>query len=206
MEAKRWGPFTGRQLTTIIVAVILGAIAVPITANATSTGDDVVITDPTANPEQYAKVTGGKLQVGDNHLKTDILGNLRVAASYGNVTARAAQPGDAVNSSVIPIGTVVTTIASAPSDKAVVITSIHFSFLTGSAGTLDVWRSTGNCNASTLDSVAKLTGTDVGVVVLPFEPGLVLQPNTSLCALKSNSGFTVWVDSNGYAVPASELG
>ena len=64
MAPNRWGPFTGRQLTTMFVATVLAVAAIPIAAQATSTGQDVVITDPTATPERYAKVdTSGQLAV-----------------------------------------------------------------------------------------------------------------------------------------------
>jgi hypothetical protein len=64
VHAKQWGPFTGRQLTTIIVAVIL-AVAVPVGASAAVNGNPVFLTD----------ATSGK------HAGIDPNGNLKVQAA-----------------------------------------------------------------------------------------------------------------------------
>jgi hypothetical protein len=44
--AKTWGPFTGRQLTTIIVALVIGVIAAPSAVWAVDTFSNVAIEDP----------------------------------------------------------------------------------------------------------------------------------------------------------------
>ena len=124
MAPKRWGPFTGRHLTTMFIALVIGAVAVPITAQATSTGQDVVITDPSASPERYAKVdANGKLQVSDAHLRTDAFGNLKVASQYGVVTARSANLDDAFHGSkTLGLNDEDLAIAGA---VRVVVTSLH---------------------------------------------------------------------------------
>ncbi len=55
--AKTWGPFNGRQLTTIIVAIVIGVIATPTAVWAVDTFSNVAIQDP---------VTGVKAQVDNN--------------------------------------------------------------------------------------------------------------------------------------------
>jgi hypothetical protein len=59
---RNWGPFNGRQLTTIIVALIVGIVMIPATAWAVSF-TNVAITDP--GGVNRAKVSaGGSLQIG----------------------------------------------------------------------------------------------------------------------------------------------
>jgi hypothetical protein len=61
MQAKQWGPFTGRQLTMIIVAIVV-AVAVPVGASAAVKGNPVFLTD--ANSGNRAGVdTNGNLKV-----------------------------------------------------------------------------------------------------------------------------------------------
>ena len=53
-QAKTWGPFSGRQLTVVIVALVIGFIAAPSAVWAVDTFSNVAIEDP---------VTGVKAQV-----------------------------------------------------------------------------------------------------------------------------------------------
>jgi hypothetical protein len=121
MEPKRWGPFSGRQLTTIVLGIV-AAVAFPVGAFAA--GSAVTITDPVNNNQ--AKVDSlGKLQVGDNHLKTDILGNLRVAPQYGNVTAREAELTSAFSTPVVGVGASTVLIRTNSAAEGAIVTSIH---------------------------------------------------------------------------------
>jgi hypothetical protein len=70
---RRWGPFSGRQLTVIIVSLMVGLVLVPSTVWAVDTFSNVAIEDP---------VSGVKASVDAQH-------NLAVA---GTVHALAASP------------------------------------------------------------------------------------------------------------------
>jgi hypothetical protein len=202
METKRWGPFTGRQLTTIIVGVLL-AIALPVAANATSTGQDVVITDPTASPERYAKVDQfGKLQVGDNHLKTDILGNLKVAPQYGNVIARRANVEDGFNAAV-GVGTTGTQLAAA-GGTPLVITSLHASTSGVAAAEDTLVQIVGpkpDCAVAGgfLLDVVTVENTTVN---LDYEPGILIPAGQRLCAHKHASDYDAVIGVSGYVANA----
>jgi hypothetical protein len=212
METKRWGPFTGRQLTTIIVGVLL-AIALPVAANATSTGQDVVITDPTASPERYAKVdANGKLQVGDNHLKTDILGNLKVAPQYGNVTvdgkviARSAPVRTSFHSGVNVVDTTKRTVAVTVPDSAIVITSLHVDVhnpgTTPGASINIAVSNTSTCP----DFVTEVVTPSVrGPIVLPYDPGLLVLPGGRLCAWVDSPSQSAHISAVGYITSVEDL-
>jgi len=45
-QARTWGPFTGRQLTAIVIAIIVGGVLVPSTVWAVDTFSNVAIEDP----------------------------------------------------------------------------------------------------------------------------------------------------------------
>src|SRR3954449_2470234 len=64
MAQKTWGPFTGRQLTVIIVALIVGVVALPSAVWAVDTFSNVAIEDPVSGVK--ASVNSSKaLLVGD---------------------------------------------------------------------------------------------------------------------------------------------
>jgi hypothetical protein len=61
---KTWGPFSGRQLTTMFVALVIGAVLVPSTVWAVDTFSNVAIEDPVSGVK--ASVDAGHHQlVGD---------------------------------------------------------------------------------------------------------------------------------------------
>jgi hypothetical protein len=70
-EHKTWGPFNGRHLTVIVVALIIGAVLIPSTVWAVDTFSNVAIEDP---------VSGAKASVDSTH-------HVLVSAS-GTVNAR----------------------------------------------------------------------------------------------------------------------
>ena len=203
MQTKRWGPFTGRQLTTIILGISL-AVALPVAANATSTGQDVVITDPTASPERYAKVDQfGKLQVGDNHLKTDLLGNLKVAPQYGNVIAREANLQDAFTGAqgVTTTGTQLAAAGSTP----LVVTSLHVS--TSLVDTNEdtsvtiVGPTPTECSILTgnLLDLVTVENTTVG---LDYGLGIRVPAGQRLCARKDSNTYNAVIGVSGYVANA----
>src|SRR5438045_3966420 len=105
---KTWGPFTGRQLTTIIVTLIV-CVLVPGTVWAIDTFSNVAIEDP---------VTGVKAMVDSSrHLRVgDGVGPLTVDGSV-NETA----PANFVRvfANVIPSSCV--NVYTVPADKALIV-------------------------------------------------------------------------------------
>jgi hypothetical protein len=59
MQQRTWGPFNGRHLTTIAVALIVGMVLVPGAVYAVDTFTNVAIQDPTSGAK--TKVTNGGL-------------------------------------------------------------------------------------------------------------------------------------------------
>jgi hypothetical protein len=57
MATKQWGPFTGRQLTTMFV-VLIAAIAVPVGATAAVSGSSVFVTDAKSGVHAGVDATG----------------------------------------------------------------------------------------------------------------------------------------------------
>src|SRR5947207_15952299 len=70
-EHRTWGPFNGRHLTAIIVAIVVGAVLIPSTVWAVDTFSNVAIEDP---------VTGAKASVDATHHRwwATVLGPLTV--------------------------------------------------------------------------------------------------------------------------------
>ena len=110
MNANRLGPFTGRQLTTIIVTLIV-VVLFPLGAWAV-TGSNVFVTDATSGA----------------HAKVDSNGNLQTKVSSGSVNATPAAPNQQFISTVTfsDVGPKCKTLVTPPTGKAVVITTVHF--------------------------------------------------------------------------------
>src|SRR4051794_8894691 len=88
MGQKTWGPFNGRQLTVIVVALIIGVVALPGAVWAVDTFSNVAIQDP---------VTGVKASVNKSKsvLVGDASGPLTVDGKVSPVP-----PGQVLNSGV----------------------------------------------------------------------------------------------------------
>ena len=110
MNANRLGPFTGRQLTTIIVTLIV-VVLFPLGAWAV-TGSNVFVTDATSGA----------------HAKVDSNGNLQTKVSSGSVNATPAAPNQQFIGTVTfsDVGPKCKTLVTPPTGKAVVITTVHF--------------------------------------------------------------------------------
>jgi hypothetical protein len=110
MNTNRLGPFTGRQLTTIIVTLIV-VVLFPLGAWAV-TGSNIFVTDATSGA----------------HAKVDSNGNLQTKVSSGSVNATPAAPNQQYISTVTfsDVGPKCKTLVTPPTGKAVVITTVHF--------------------------------------------------------------------------------
>lgn len=76
--------FTGKQITLMVVAVSAATILTPAAVNA-ATGSSVNITDPVYAANK-ARVTGGKLYVGDGYGPMTVDGLVRVSDGTGALT------------------------------------------------------------------------------------------------------------------------
>jgi hypothetical protein len=114
-NVSRWGPFTGRHLTIMFVAVVLGGVVVPATAWARVTFSNVAITD--------AK--------GVNRAKVDASGNLHTKANGTVIASDVNTPGRSVFNATLfvhfsnqsPFGT--NPAISVPAGKRFVIRSVN---------------------------------------------------------------------------------
>jgi hypothetical protein len=178
------GPFTGGQLTTIVVAFVV-VIGFPFAAFAV-TGNNVFVTD----------ATSGK------HAKVDSTGNLETKVVKGSVTA-------------LPLGTAAfhaltyscgqCAIAVPASGKALLVTSVHLNLesvtATGSNDFLSLYRGTDSTCSTNEAEIGLVSPSEVGEIVLPFEPGFPIQAGKALCIFNHDTsslsfdasafGFTV---------------
>jgi hypothetical protein len=195
---RGWGPFTGRQLTTII-CVGLVTILFPVGAWAVS-GSNVFVTDIHSG-DHAAVNSAGQLQTHPNGTQT-VAGSVTAAVS-GSVTATPSPPsamyhefaGGNVND-CIPI-------ATAPVGEATVLTSIHVTAGVGISGTVRLAASA-NCASQTLDFAA-MSSAD-GQRDFEFPSGLPVANGHHLYVqVKEASGSPdVGVYSFGYNVPAAQ--
>ena len=116
MEPKRWGPFSGAQLTVILVTLI-AVVALPVGAGAVLSFSNVAITDPG----------------GVNRATVDAAHNLHTSVNGGTVgvtgavTATQTPPSLTFHKQAAGSGSGCVTIATAPAGKALVIDEVHVS-------------------------------------------------------------------------------
>jgi hypothetical protein len=128
METKRWGPFSGRQLVVIIVALVAGAVMTPVAVGA-ATGS-VNIEDAT-NPTRKAKVdANGRLSVDSGLANFSGVGF--TAITGGTVTAAPAPTSELFTSNAGIFGSGV--LYEPPDGKAAVITAVNLNY-NGPSGT-----------------------------------------------------------------------
>lgn len=191
---RGWGPFSGRQLTIIIVAVVV-IVGLPVGAFAVVSGSNSFITDTVSGA--HATVDGA-----------------------GQVLAAQAPPNSAV---VHALGFGVTdTVRYAeiftPGTKAVVLTEIDFNqqALTSSAATLYLFTAGHNACSTTgsvgTNNVAILTFRSPAPgnlqIPLAFPSGVSIRAGHALCAyLATWNGTSTNVDVdaniNGHYIPAA---
>jgi hypothetical protein len=176
------GPFTGRQLATIIVAVIV-MLMLPVGAWAVS-GSNVFLTDATSGTHAAVNSTGA-------------------------LTVAQASPKNFYVHERFPTG-VWSKLATPPAGKALVITSILFDTWAvaspglGSNIALEMSTTDNSCTSITNTQVADVNPSGVGATTVPFQPGLVVPANRSLCELNGNPGsLNVEVYAYGFLIPAA---
>jgi hypothetical protein len=179
------GPFTGAQLTVIIVVFALVLLA-PIGAWAVS-GSNVFITDPGSG--QRAFVSGaGQVNVTASGAK----------AFYTHFTQLALVAG-------------MSKAATPPNGRALVITSIvvdtYKDATPGASNNTEFFMSTADASCAHVNVSFPVVDTNPGALgdtVLPFNPGLVVPGGRSLCVQNfSPSNLYAEVYVYGYTIPAS---
>jgi hypothetical protein len=183
-ETKTWGPFTGRQLTTIICVIVVAALF-PVGAWAVS-GSSVFVTDSTS----------GK------HASVDSEGQLHVVANVAGAKSWMQSDSPSLAGAYAPRVVV-------PVGKALVVRQIHVDWF-GADGSSDPWVAwiVGNaaCNSnisSTSETMDLPNGQDDRVV--SFDPGYIVPAGEALCGVKSGAG-TFYMKVYGYYVSSSAVG
>ncbi len=184
MSTKTLGPFTGRQLTTIIVAVIV-AVAVPTAAYGLTVGHTVV-TDSTTHA--FASVTP--------------TGSLQVAAAAPSAFVQNG-PSSLNTTFYVPV-------AVAPTGLALIVTVIHvdtFADPTPGSGQYAEFLITAaaNCTGGQVGSYTQLVNPGaVGEIDVPLSPGVPVPTGGTLCGLVSGA-VRADVSVSGYTVPAASV-
>jgi hypothetical protein len=187
---RTWGPFTGRQLTTLLVVLIV-AVVVPV--GAWAVGQDVYITDATSGEQA----------------KVDSAGNLQAKAGLGSMAVPHVPPAWSYHSSIFFASEGCTNVtAELPSNKALVVTSITVKNVVATTGPIQIRVGTG-----TLDepcTVWTFLGRGVveadGLETIEFPTGLVVGPGHTLDldmdSPSDDNLSEVYVD--GYWVPSAQ--
>jgi len=184
-ERRGLGPFTGRQLTTIIVAVIV-AVAIPTGAYAISATQTEIV-GPVNGP---ANVTPA--------------GAVQVAEAAPSNFYQTAAPTTLSASRFVPI-------ATAPAGRALIVTIIHIETTSDQTpGGLDfvelLTRYPGKggvpCSTDTGTYDEGFTPGGIGEIDVPLAPGLTLPSGTDLCAI-SRGRVIALVSVSGYTIPSS---
>jgi hypothetical protein len=191
---KTWGPFTGRQLTTIAVAIIIGVVMLPSAVWAVDTFSNVAIQDP---------VSGAKASVdATNHLKVgDGSGALTVD---GTVASRPASPSK-VWSAAGSATSGTYTILAGPSATGIEVTSLS------AISTSDVqlwlrWEMIPNTATACPQNFGNGTNYQMDLpsrvpLVATFPTPIQLRPGTGqkVCLIAAQSGAgTISLNASGY--------
>lgn len=186
--------FTGRQVTTMVVALMATVVLLPSAVWAVDTFSNVAIMDPVSGVKAKVDNTR-KLNVGDG------AGNITVD---GTVVAQAAAPselrrffGDA------PLQPSCRLIAAPASGKALILSTLNVDFGYNSTGTgyVGLYVGTSPCPPVPLQYVDKAQN---GVVSLDFGPGLAIPSGSGLYA-NHRGDFVAYVAAYGHQVPASAV-
>ncbi len=191
--AKTWGPFTGRQLTTMIVALMIGVIFLPSAVWAVDTFSNVAIEDP---------VSGTKAGVDASH---HLLTNGTVA---GSVSAIPRPPSTPWNLSIdVPRDTPV--VLAGPSATPLNLTALSIAFKADGTADFYLFPFSVPSTATTCDSTNGL-GTAYHLPGLPSSAGAfaesfptplqVRPPSGQKVCLYAYNGAaaTVTVNASGY--------
>jgi len=183
---RGWGPFSGRQLTTII-CVGMVTVLFPVGAWAV-TASSTYVTD--AHTHKSAAVnTAGQLAVS------------------GPVTASVASPKNFFNGTARGTGPIPAPVAAPPAGQALIITSVTLDYTKAAPSTQSLALSVSTTDATCgtrAQAIFEETPSATGARVLTFQPGIVVPAGRAFCVEDSdiaNIVAKVFVD--GYLVAAS---
>ena len=189
---KTWGPFTGRQLTTII-CVLLVTVLFPVGAWAVAS-TNVFIGDP--HSSNHAAVgSDGSLQT---HINGGAPGNLAATSQFAETGSSG-------------LSTLENKIYAPPAGKEFILTDLHldwFLLIPGNDPWAEIRVGNSNCT-SVFESTVELF--DIPNAQdhenIGFTPGYVVPAGDALCTLRggdSNGGIEASVF--GYLVPSGSVG
>ena len=188
---RTWGPFTGRQLTTVICIGIV-TVLFPVTAFALS-GSPVFLQDPHSRQSATVDASG--------NVQTRVNGG-----APGNVaaTSQFAQSNELVlTSTFVPLLT--------PGGKELIVTDVHLDWfgVPVPAGDPFVLLEVGEQETCTNVAVATSQVFDLptaqGFDQVKFSPGYIVPAGKSLCARVETTAGTAIVNAFGYYVAAGSV-
>jgi hypothetical protein len=189
-EKRGLGPFTGGQLTAIIVTFAV-LLLIPIGAWAV-TGSNVFVTDASTGSTAKVDASGS--------LQTRVKGSVPLSAPTAS----------AIHSPLLSPTTCASDpcseVIAPPAGKALIVTSIHVSAWSvpspGPGERVLFQRSVdGSCNAASLNVVYDVAHPGgVGDTVLTYSPGLTVPAGSALCARTSDAALSVDLSAFCYAV------
>lgn len=183
MNDKTWGPFSGRQLTTIAVAAM--AMAASGTVWAVDAFTNVAIMDP---------LTGKKAQVDGArrvHTYDLVQGFDELPPNFVRFRASALTTFSCVQ------------LATPPAGKSLIVKTLALNTFTLSspgAGYVSFHVGTGCVVANEIFGV---TPSEYGITDLNIEPGVVVPSGQSLWVVKGTSSISATAYGFGYLVPSS---
>jgi hypothetical protein len=185
MPAENLGPFTGRQLTTIIIALIAGAVLIPTGASAVTALTHVDIQDKVTRTPAGVTPTG----------------NLKVAE---------AAPGAFFQNGSTGLSGTYTSVGSPPGGSALIVTTIHVDTTAdptpGNSQGLYLNVQDGSCSGfSFVGTYFQFVNPGgIGETDIPLAPGLGVPAGDALCAIEIGS-VQALVSVSGYTVPAGTV-
>lgn len=193
---RTWGPFTGRQLTTII-CVGMVAVLFPVTAFAVS-GSPVFLQD--AHSRKTAVV--------------DSAGNLQTKVN-GGAPGNLAAPSQFVQSNElvldVPATPALTPLVSPSGGKQLILTDVHLDWFGQPAATADpfVLLQLGDRTTCANPVVASSQLFDFptaeGFEQVKFSPGFIVPASKSVCVRVATTSGTAIVNAFGYHVAAGTV-
>jgi hypothetical protein len=191
--SKTWGPFTGRQLTAIIVAIIIGAVLVPSAVWAAGTFSHVGVFDATGN-NQAGVDASNHLKVGDGSGPLTVDGTV---TSHETPLSQLVHYYGFANSAA---GCVI--LATAPAGKAIVLGSATINIYadpTPGAFQFAIIYPDTTCGSA---PVADVNPTSLGAVPFSFDPGVSSRTGF---AMRAEGGVQAEVFLQGYLVAAASV-
>jgi len=197
MQARTWGPFTGRQLTTIVCVVVV-TVLFPITSWAA--GSTLFIGDPH----------------NSNHAAVDAAGNLKAKISSGTVTISGVAPGNIAQTDKflqgenfqLTVGN--TNVLAPPTGRELIVTSVQLAWYNAdpaqSSFALMKVGSNANCSGNSSYSRYFHLPNARDFRAVEFTPGFIVPAGMALCVVQGGAaGPTILFSAFGYSVPAGSV-